>query len=259
MSYKYIINAVSRVGDTHQRCDEFFFADTLSSISAGVCNFQNIYTGSKGRKHIFSIASSSDANTSLCDYFLHALFKRDTGKSRTQVSHALKNHTDEIYSIAKKDEDSSMSMLYIDGSYVYASGFNDAHIYHYSQKADIGEKITFSTPTLTEEINISDDKDSPTLPDVACFYKCVGQLKVNDRFLLLGAKLQPLVGDDKALSILKEKRSQACRELVDDAYAKDSSLTLNAVFITVKRNLTPLWVSIGAGLAALAGVLIAIL
>ena len=256
MSYKFILTAVSSVGDTHQKSDEFYFADGLSSVSKDVCNSSRIRIICKGKKHIFSVISCRDRFGMFCDYLSHALLKRNADKYRIKAQFDLKNITDEIYKMTDKENDANMSMLCIDGSNIYASGFGNTHIYHLTSKMGAVKKIAFSLPSLSGVIPKDDDS---SLDAVCTWTKCIGELKVKDEYLLVGSHLQNLLGDDVICDALSSLHIDSPINLTDKAHLTDSSCTVTALHILVKKTFPVLWACVGALLVALALLLLFLL
>ena len=256
MSYKYILTAVSRVGDTHQQSDEFYFADGLSSANKNVCNNASIQTICKGRKHIFSIISCSNNTNELCKFLNKALAKRSTHKIRVKMQYALRGIIDEMYAMVGKENDANMSMVYIDDSYIYASGFGNTSVYHLPKKDAIAKKISFPSPSLTNAITTQSEEEASCTPSDFCHSKCLGQLKANDEYLVVGDWLQSKAGDRAICDALSSFHSNSPKELIDNVYTDDSSKTVTALHIRVKKSLTSLWLSLGVSLVAIAAALI---
>jgi len=252
LSYKFILTAVSSVGDAHQKSDEFYFADGLTSVIKNACNSVRTRNICKGRKHIFSVISCREHFSMLCDYLYHALMKRNNDKVRIKVQYALRAITDEIYAMTGKEDDSRMSMLYIDGSNIYASGFGDTHIYHISKNSTKATKVTFQLPTLSDAI-ISDGEDSEADErSVNTWSRCLGKLNAKDEYLIVGSYLQSLLGDDAVCDVLSASHINSPSVLADKAHMVDSSCTVSALHIMVKKTFPALWISLGASLFAIA-------
>ncbi len=240
MSYKYILTAISRVGDTHQRSDEFYFADGLSSVIKNVCNSANTRVVCKGRKHIFSIISTPNCASELCNYLYHALVKRNTHKVRVKMQYALRSIIDELYAMSCVENDANMSMLYIDGSYIYASGFGNTSIYHLPKKSQKAEKISFPLPSLSDAVtpkNSDCASDAPSSDTSRS--KCLGELKANDEYLVIGDWMQSKLGDDFICDALLAFHQDTPKELIEKVHSGDSSCTVTAIHIKVKKTLFP--------------------
>ncbi len=252
MSYKYILTAISRVGDTHQQSDEFYFADGLSSLSKNVCNNASTQTICKGRKHIFSIISCANHTNELCKHLCKILIKRNTHKMRVKMQYALRGIIEEVYTMIGKDTDANMSMIYIDNSYIYASGFGNISIYHLPKKSSIAKKISFPLPSLSDAITTQSEDEASDFSSDFCYSKCLGELKANDEYLVVGDWLQSKAGDSAICDALSSFHSNSPKELIDKVHNVNSSKTVTALHIMVKKSLTSLWLSLGISLIALA-------
>ena len=252
MPYKYILTAVSSVGDAHQKSDEFYFADGLTSVIKNACNSVRTRNICKGRKHIFSVISCRERFSMLCDYLYHALMKRNNDKVRIKVQYALRAITDEIYAMTGKEDDAHMSMLYIDGSNIYVSGFGDTHIYHISKNSSNATKVTFQLTTLSDAIRVEGEDSDPDEHSVNTWSKCLGELNAKDEYLIVGSHLKSLLGDDAVCDVLSASHIDSPSVLVDKAHLLDSSRTVSALHIIVKKTFPMLWISLGASLFAIA-------
>ncbi len=250
MSYKYKINAVSYVGESHQNSNEFFFADNLTSVNQGVCNAANICTDSKGKKHIFSVASCGDAATQLCGYLGDVLLCRNSGKMRIKVQYDLKGRMEEVSDvICRGDENADLSMLCIDSGNIYAAGFGDINIYHFSKKDKLARKIVFPQSSLALQTDSDDDASVTTKLRQPARSRCIGSVKSGDEYLLVGSALQSILGDEQICDILERHKSDAPSVLIEAAYALDSSCNLTAVHIAAKKQRKVVWFSLIALLA----------
>jgi len=255
VSYKYKINAVSYVGESQQSCNEFFFADNVSSVNQGVCNGANICTDSKGKKHVFSVASCGDAASKLCGYLGDVLLYRNSGKMRIKVQYDLKGRMEEVSDvICRGDEEAGLSMLCIDGGNVYAAGFGDINIYHFSKKDKLARKIVFPQSSLVSQSDSDDDSSVSTKVRQPARSRCIGSVKSGDEYLLVGSALQSILGDEQICDILTKHKGDAPSVLIETAYALDSSCNLTAVHVATKKQHKAIWFSILALLAIACGI-----
>lgn len=237
MSYKYKVNAVSYVGDTHQTTNEYFFADDLTSVKQGVCNAANVRTDCKGKKHIFSVASSQSGVNQMCGYLTDALLKQTTGKVRIKVQYDLKSMMEEMSGvICRGDDEADMSMIYIDSSNIYAAGFGDINVYHFSKKTGVSQKVAFPSAALSEEIIDSDaDVAVATRLRQPPRCRCIGPAKHGDEYLVVGAKLAAILGDELIAEIFTAERANAPAVLIETAHNIDSAFNLTAIHISCKK------------------------
>ena len=259
MPYKYILTAVSSVGDTHQKTDEFYFADGISSVVKDVCNTARTRSLCKGKKHIFSVVSCHDRFNTICSYLSHSLLKRNNESARNKVQYWAKDIANEIYTIAGKDDDARLAMLYIDGTNIYASGFGETHIYHTSKKSSKATKVTFRLPSLSDAVIADDEGTTSDDRLVYSWSRCLGELKPGDEYLVVGSCLHASVGDETICDALANSHINAATSLVDTAYTNDSSCTLTAIHILVKKTFPVLWTILGASLFVIALALIFLL
>ncbi|MBR2404284.1 MAG: hypothetical protein IKA95_01345 [Clostridia bacterium] len=242
MSYKYKINAASYVGESHQSSNEFFFADNLSSVSEGVCNATNICTISKGKKHVFSVASCSDAISQMCDYFGNVLFRRNSAKMRIKVQYDLKDAMEELSNVICRDDDTSeVSMMCIDNGNVYAAGFGDINIYHFNKKKKHAQKIAFSQSPFAIEPDLVNNVSHNSKLCRQARLRCVGTVKSGDEYLLVGSWLKSLLGDEQIYEIFERYKGNAPSVLINTASALDSSRNLTAVHVAAKKQHKLFW------------------
>lgn len=250
MSYKYKINAVSYVGESQQSYNEFFFADNLSSVNQGVCNGATICTESKGKKHVFSVASCGDAASKLCGYLGDVLLCRNSGKMRIKAQYDLKSRMEEASTvICRGDEEAELSMLCIDSGNVYAAGFGDINIYHFSKKDKLARKIAFPQSPLASQTDSADDSSVTTKVRQPARSRCIGSVRSGDEYLLVGSALQSTLGDELICDIFTKHKGDAPSVLIETAYAIDSSCNLTAVHIAAKKQHKAVWFSLIALLA----------
>lgn len=256
MSYKYKVNAVSYVGDTHRTASEFFFADNLTSVNQGVCNAANIRTDCKGKKHIFSVSSCADSVNQMCGYLADALMRQNSAKVRIKVQYELKNVMEEVGDvICRGDDEADMSMIYIDSGNVYVAGFGDINVYHFSKKTSTAKKISFPLSSFsTVDSESESDSDVATKLRQPPRARCIGSAQSGDEYLAVGAKLAELLGDELICDILARHHSDASSVLIETAHNIDTSFNLTAVHVAVKKQRKVLWTTLAALLVAVLAV-----
>jgi len=239
VAYKYNVNAISYVGDAHNRIYNCFFVDGVTPVADGVCNGADIETKCKGKKHLFSVFSGKSEIDRVCNRLDDMLTKKSSKKIRSKVQFELKNVMEEIsQTFCKNDNDSTMSTIYIDGNNVYASGHGDMNIYKFSKKSNRAKKIEFPlyTPLNYEaESNVAVKLRQPARA------KCIGKVSSGDEFLLADSNLVSILGDDIIMSTLKEYGKNAPAKLIELASNSISAYNLTAVHICAKRRMSPLY------------------
>ncbi len=253
MSYKYMLSAVSRIGDADRNSNEYYFADGISSADNGMCMSASVNQECLGRKHIFAIASEPNNVSKICGLLSDSLSKPDSGKVRIKVQYELKEMMDDIReNQCMGNEAADMSMIYIEGGNVYAAGFGQINIYKYNKEKDKAEKIVFPSASILPEKEAETDlSDAPRAKREPSRSRFISSIRPGDRYLIVGSELLQELGDDAVMEVLSSSDGSVVAKLCEK-FASASS-NCSAVYFKIKK--TPKKLIIGVLALAAAAVL----
>lgn len=249
MSYRYLVNAVSHIGEILHSTDEYYFADGLTSLNDGMSQNSRIRQLCKGRRHIFSVFSTNSNAETICRRLRSALGKQIFEKIRVKVQYNIRELMKEISGgIGKVCADADMSVIFIESGIVYACGYGDVNLYKYTAETGEAERITF--PVVSEESQEMATNDNQILPEnseIPTFVRFVSKVSEGDEYLVLGSALADTVGEDVITEIFRVNRKNPIDEIVNAACDAGNLFTLTASRITVIKHMLSVYLWCGAG------------
>ncbi len=245
MSFYYIVDVLSRIGDNIDDIHQGVFADNISSFSKGVCENLEMSFKSIGKKHIFCVTSLKGNFEKVNNFLKNMLNSKNRDKVRVKFQYDIKEMMDTVFSGPETD---CASLIYTEGKNVFASGYGEVFTYKFSKKLKTCEKIDF--PIVADVQTTEEGKNS--------FSRYVGALESGDEYLVLGKYIPSLLGDEKVKEIFLNNRTDVCRRFSEEILQKDISSGYSLIHIKVKKSLKPVFISIGlaAILCAVLGLLI---
>ena len=260
MNYKYKVYAASKLGDVDTNPNEYYYADGLSSVENGMCSsWSYINRECLGRTLIFAIASEPNNVSRICDDFSDSLSKSDSGNQRIKIQYELKSMmTDIREGQCDGNEESDLSVLYIEGSNVYAAGFGDVNIYRYDKERKSVEKVVFPSSGISAESDDNSDENQ-TPKNIYPRSKLVSPLKNGDKYLILSTGFARLFDDNNIAEALSSEQNDTVtylfEQLPDDVEASNYS----AVCFKVVKSSKKLFFAIASAVLALIIALAAII
>ena len=259
MSYRYLVNAVSHIGEILHSTDEYYFADGLSSLCDAPVQSSGINQLCKGKRHIFSLFSTNSNEDAICRRLRSALGKQVFEKVRIKVQYNIRELMKEIGTgISKVCADADMSVIFIESGNVYACGYGNVNLYKYTKETGKAERITFPVApeenqemVNSENATVSEDIEIPT------FVRFVSKVSGGDEYLVLGNALASSVDEETITEIFESNRQNPIDEIVKLACEAGNLFTLTAERITVIKHMLPVYLWSGA-IALLIMALIAI-
>lgn len=235
MSIKYFLEAVSQIGDGGISGNECIFADGTNNLSDNQVEPSQIQCISKGKQHVYAVYDSVDFKTQSNDFLQDYLSKTNGNRVRIKVQYALKQMLEEMQTISSGEEyDPSLAMIYVEGDYVYAGGYGESYIYHYSYEEDYVERISLVGTNGIGDINAQNEL--VTIEPVQTPHsKCIGKISNGDEYLVLGRELCETVTNNKILEIFAATSENILQVLTDEANKVSSSKTYNGIHVKIRK------------------------
>ncbi|MBQ4528928.1 MAG: serine hydrolase [Clostridia bacterium] len=245
MSYKLTINAISHIGDDERSTNEVIYADRITSMSSGVCAPMEMSSKSRGKKHVLSVISGSNAPEAVCNQLDSILDKQNSGNLSIKIQYALKDFMEELCeNECSVSPDSSVSMLYIDGQNVYMAGFGDVSIYHYSTKTKSAKKVNF-LGNFDESHSEETGSKVTTLTRIPARVKRISALNSGDEYLIVGNNLKKMYTDEQIEEILTQQGENSVDFLTKEAKSLGCRDNLTVVHVVTKKQHSPKLAIIG--------------
>lgn len=229
MSFYYIVDILSRVGDNMEDVHQGVFADNISSFSKGVCENLEMRFKSVGKKHIFCVAALRNKFEKVHSFLKNMLNAKSQGKVRVKFQYDIKEMMDTVFSGSETD---GASLIYTEGKNVFVAGYDEVFAYKYSKKMKKCEKIEFPQMTDIQTADEEMQKNS--------FSRYVGALESGDEYLVSGKYISSLLGEDMTKEILENNRTDVCTKFSEAILKKDLSSGYSLIHIKVKKSLRPL-------------------
>lgn len=244
MSFYYIVDILSRVGDNMDDIHNGVFADNISSFSKDICENMETQFKSVGKKHIFCVVSLKDGFKKVYRFFNNMLNAKIRGKVRVKFQYDIKEMMDSIFANSASD---NASLIYTEGNNVFAAGYGEVFAYKYSKKQKKCERIDFP---VVNDIQLPDDEFRKN-----SFSRYVGTLEAGDEYLVTDKFIYSLLGDEQLRDIFDNNRTDVCRKFSDEILKKDLSSGYSLIHLRVKKSLKSLFLWI-ASVACSAAVLL---
>ncbi|MBE7049255.1 MAG: hypothetical protein E7394_00605 [Ruminococcaceae bacterium] len=235
MSFYYIVDVLSRVGDNMDDVHHGIFADNISSFSKGVCENMEVRFKSIGKKHIFCVPSLKGNLEKVNVFLRNMLNARSQGKVRVKFQYDIKEMMDSIFS---GPETAGASLLYTEGKNVFAAGHGEVFVYKYFKKIKKCERVDFPQVADIQQLDEEMQKNS--------FSRYVGTLESGDEYLIIEKFTHSLLGDEQVKEIFENNRVDVCEMFSNKISKVDLSSGYSMIHIRVKKSLKYLFAWLGA-------------
>ena len=231
MSYKYITDGASYIGQSLSTSNDIFFIDGILSQKDNVSQSMNVKSECKGKKHIFSLFKTPQSALIVTKSLLDYLSKVNKSDMRIKTQYDLRDLSERLKEEAKEDDTSYLSSICIDKKNIYAFGFGKINIYSYSKKEKKAKKLEIGY------VNSDDALNDNSLSDfLRARTKFLCEVKSGDSYIIVSDKIEETLSSDLIIELIESTKENISQTLINKCLEKGADLNdLCAICVRIKK------------------------